>query len=170
MKTNFDLVKNRSVVMDGDDGMIMPYKIFPTVKDFVDFLNLPVEEKILDEDEKRYLKNIIRPFRNSVTDIHKIRYDEEYEYLYFKNGKPKKKYMYCLNEGKNKMNASRISSTINAAETAFASMISGDSVADLLETLSDLQLLQQALFAAVDNIAALDMEDKRREAENKRAF
>ena len=50
MKTNFELVKDRSVVMDGDGSSTMPYKIFPTVKDFVDFLNLPVEEKILDED------------------------------------------------------------------------------------------------------------------------
>ena len=80
MKTNFELVKDRPVVMDGID-MTMPYKIFPTVKDFVDFLNLPVEEKILDEDEKRYLKNVVRPFRNSVTDIHKRRYDDKYEYL-----------------------------------------------------------------------------------------
>lgn len=81
MKTNFELVKDRSVVMDGDGSVTTPYKIFPTVKDFVDFLNLPVEEKILDEDEKRYLKNIVRPFRNSVTDIYKRRYDDKYEYL-----------------------------------------------------------------------------------------
>lgn len=81
MKTNFELVKDRSIVMDGDGSVTTPYKIFPTVKDFVDFLNLPVEEKILDEDEKRYLKNVVRPFRNSVTDIHKRRYDDKYEYL-----------------------------------------------------------------------------------------
>lgn len=81
MKTNFELVKNRSVVMDGDGSVTTPYKIFPTVKDFVDFLNLPVEEKILDEDEKRYLKNIVRPFRNKITNIHKRRYDDKYEYL-----------------------------------------------------------------------------------------
>ena len=80
-KTNFDLVKDRNVIMDGDGSMIMPYKIFPTVKDFVDFLNLPVEEKILDEDEKRYLKNIVRPFRNSVTSIRKRQFDDKYEYI-----------------------------------------------------------------------------------------
>lgn len=80
MRTNFDLVKHRSVVMDGDNNMT-PYKIFPTVKDFVDFLNLPVKEKILDEDEKRYLKNIVRPFRDSVISIHKARYDNRYDYL-----------------------------------------------------------------------------------------
>lgn len=80
MKTNFDLVKDRSVVMDGDNNMT-PYKFFPTVKDFVDFLNLPVKEKILDEDEKRYLKNIVRPFRNSVVSIHKRGYDNRYDYL-----------------------------------------------------------------------------------------
>ena len=79
MKTNFELVKDRPVVMENTD--MTTYKIFPTVKDFVDFLNLPVEEKILDEDEKRYLKNVVRPFRNSVTDIYKRRYDHEYEYL-----------------------------------------------------------------------------------------
>ena len=80
MKTNFDLVKDRPVVMDGVD-MMMPYKIFPTVKDFVDFLNLTVEEKILDEDEKRYIKNIVRPFRDKVTSIYKRQYHDIYEYI-----------------------------------------------------------------------------------------
>jgi hypothetical protein len=80
MKTNFDLVKDRPVVMDGVD-MMMPYKIFPTVKDFVDFLNLTVEEKILDEDEKRYIKNIVRPFRDKVISICKREYDDIYEYI-----------------------------------------------------------------------------------------
>ena len=81
MKTNFDLVKDRSVVMDGDGSVTMPYKIFPTVKDFVDFLNLTVEEKILDEVEKRYIKNIIRPFRDKVTSICKKQFDDMYEYI-----------------------------------------------------------------------------------------
>ena len=81
MRTNFDLVKDRSVVMDGDGSVTMPYKIFPTVKDFIDFLNLPVEEKILDEDEKRYLKNIVRPFRNKITYIRKQQFDDIYEYI-----------------------------------------------------------------------------------------
>lgn len=27
----------------------------------------------------------------------------DYDYLYFKNGKPKKKYMYCLNRGLKEM-------------------------------------------------------------------
>ena len=80
MKTNFELVKDRPVVMDGID-MIEPYKIFPTVKDFVDFLNLTVEEKILDDVEKRYIKNLIRPFRNKVVSIRKRQYDNMYEYL-----------------------------------------------------------------------------------------
>ena len=80
MKTNFDLVKDRPVVMDGID-MMMPYKIFPTVKDFVDFLNLTVEEKILDEDEKRYIKNIVRPFRNKVKSIRKSQDNNMYEYI-----------------------------------------------------------------------------------------
>ena len=81
VKTNFDLVKDRSVVMDGDGNTTMPYKIFPTVKDFVDFLNIPVEEKILDDAEKRYIKNIVRPFKNKVTSIWKRTYDDIYEYI-----------------------------------------------------------------------------------------
>lgn len=80
MKTNFDLVKDRSVVMDGID-MIAPYKIFPTVKDFVDFLNLPVEEKILDDVEKRYIKNIVRPFREQVSSIKKFATAVDFENL-----------------------------------------------------------------------------------------
>lgn len=81
VKTNFDLVKDRSIVMDGDGSTTMPYKIFPTVKEFVDFLNLTVEEKILDEDEKRYIKNIVRPFRDKVTSIYKRQYHDIYEYI-----------------------------------------------------------------------------------------
>lgn len=82
MKTNFDLVKDRPVVMDGID-MTMPYKIFPTVKDFVDFLNLTVEEKILDDDEKRYIKNIVRPFWKKVIYVSKERSyeDNSLEYI-----------------------------------------------------------------------------------------
>ena len=80
MKTNFDLVKDRSVVIDGDNSFT-PYKIFPTVKDFVDFLNLPVAEKILDDAEKRYIKNIVRPFKDRVTSICKRRYDDIYAYI-----------------------------------------------------------------------------------------
>ena len=82
MKTNFDLVKDRSVVMDGDGSSTMPYKIFPTVKDFVDFLNLTVKEDILDKEEKKYIKNIVRPFRNQIIDICKNQFDDKYEYIY----------------------------------------------------------------------------------------
>ena len=83
VKTNFDLVKDRSVVMDGDGSTTMPYKIFPTVKEFVDFLNLTVEEKILDEDEKRYIKNIVRPFWKKVLYVLKERAynDDSLEYI-----------------------------------------------------------------------------------------
>ena len=62
MKTNFDLVKDKSILLDKT-------KLFPTVKDFIDFINLPVP--ILDEDEKRYIKNIVRPFRDKVKCITK---------------------------------------------------------------------------------------------------
>lgn len=81
MKTNFDLVKDRSVVMDGDGSSTMPYKIFPTVKDFVDFLNLTVKEDILDKEERKYIKNIVRPFRNKVTSIYKSQDNDMSEYI-----------------------------------------------------------------------------------------
>lgn len=81
MKTNFDLVKDKSVVMDGDGSSTMPYKIFPTVKDFVDFLNLTVKEDILDKEERKYIKNIVRPFRNKVTSIYKSQYNDMSEYI-----------------------------------------------------------------------------------------
>ena len=104
MKTNFDLVKDRSVVMDGIDS-ITPYKIFPTVKDFVDFLNLTVEEKILDEDEKRYIKNIVRPFRNKVISIRKSQHYDMYEYItiIYQEEDNHANYIYLPNFKKNTM-------------------------------------------------------------------
>lgn len=66
MKTNFDVVKDKSVIIE---GIGEPHKKFSTVKDFIDFINLPLS--ILDEDEKRYIKNIVRPFRNKVKCITK---------------------------------------------------------------------------------------------------
>ena len=104
MKTNFDLVKDRPVVMDGVD-MMMPYKIFPTVKDFVDFLNLTVEEKILDEDEKRYIKNIVRPFRNRDISIRKSQADTMYEYItiIYQEEDNHTNYIYLPNFKKNTM-------------------------------------------------------------------
>ena len=104
MKTNFDLVKDRSVVMDGIDS-ITPYKIFPTVKDFVDFLNLTVEEKILDEDEKRYIKNIVRPFRNKVISIRKSQDYDMYEYItiIYQEEDNHTNYIYLPNFKKNTM-------------------------------------------------------------------
>ena len=59
MKTNFDLVKDRSVVMDAT-----PYKIFPTVKDFVDFLGKAVFDRMtqvctsIEFKEPSYRKNL----------------------------------------------------------------------------------------------------------------
>ena len=104
MKTNFDLVKDRPVVMDGID-MMMPYKIFPTVKDFVDFLNLTVEEKILDEDEKRYIKNIVRPFRDKVISIRKSQDYDMYEYItiIYQEEDNHTNYIYLPNFKKNTM-------------------------------------------------------------------
>ena len=39
------------------------------------------EELILDEEEKEYLSNLIRPFRNKIKNIAKITVNEEKEYI-----------------------------------------------------------------------------------------
>ena len=69
-KTMFEVVKDRDVVLGSGDGDSQRY--FRTVKDFVDFLSLPVEEEKLDNVEKRYIKNFIRPFRDDIRYIKKI--------------------------------------------------------------------------------------------------
>ena len=120
MKTNFELVKDRPVVMDGID-MIEPYKIFPTVKDFVDFLNLgiPVIESIknntndkfiLDthlmvEKPERYIKNFVRPFRKQVISIRKSSYTNAYEYIVitYQDGYDTDRRIYLPNFKKNTM-------------------------------------------------------------------
>ena len=48
----------------------------------MDFLNLTVEEKILDEDEKRYIKNIVRPFWKKVIYVSKERSYEDNQLAY----------------------------------------------------------------------------------------
>lgn len=53
-RTNYELVKNQKVVMNGIG--------FNSVKDFVDFLALPAPEPILDRQERTYLKNVVAPF------------------------------------------------------------------------------------------------------------
>ena len=53
-KTNYELVKNYQVTMNGLG--------FNSVKDFIDFLNLPAPESILDRQERTYLKNVVAPF------------------------------------------------------------------------------------------------------------
>lgn len=70
METMFEEVKNRSVVLSSGDGDSQ--RFFRTVKDFVDFLNLPAEEEKLDDIEKRYIKDFIRPFRDKIVYIQKI--------------------------------------------------------------------------------------------------
>lgn len=69
-KTMFEEVKDRDVVLGSGNGDSQRY--FKTVKDFVDFLNLPAEEEKLDNVEKRYIKNFIRPFRDDIRYIKKI--------------------------------------------------------------------------------------------------
>ena len=52
-------------------------------------LTLEVEEPILDDAERKYLSDVIRPFRNEIEHIRKIRndyYKEEYILIYFKDG------------------------------------------------------------------------------------
>lgn len=69
-KSMFEVVKDRDIVLGSGNGDSQRY--FKTVKDFVDFLSLPVEEEKLDNVEKRYIKDFIRPFRDDITYIKKI--------------------------------------------------------------------------------------------------
>lgn len=69
-KTMFEEVKDRDVVLGSGNGESQKY--FKTVKDFVDFLSLSVEEEKLDNIEKRYIKDFIRPFRDNIIYIKKI--------------------------------------------------------------------------------------------------
>jgi len=46
------------------------------------------EEEILDETEKRYLSNVIKPFRDKVKAIKKISYSREFIRIYIKEDKP----------------------------------------------------------------------------------
>lgn len=46
------------------------------------------EEEILDETEKRYLSNVIKPFRDKVKAIKKISYPREFIRIYIKEDEP----------------------------------------------------------------------------------
>lgn len=46
------------------------------------------EEEILDETEKRYLSNVIKPFRDKVKAIKKISYSREFIKIYIKEDQP----------------------------------------------------------------------------------
>ena len=87
-KSMFEEVKDRDVVLGSGNGDSQRY--FRTVKDFVDFLNLPAEEEKLDNVEKRYIKDFIRPFRDDIRYIKKIStlytLKEQIRILYYKNG------------------------------------------------------------------------------------
>lgn len=92
-KTMFEEVKDRDIVLGSGNGDSQRY--FRTVKDFVDFLNLPAQEEKLDNIEKRYIKDFIRPFRDDIRYIKKIsspcytqqyREKEQITLNYYKNG------------------------------------------------------------------------------------
>lgn len=88
-KSMFEVVKDRDVVLGSGNGESQKY--FKTVKDFVDFLSLPVEEEKLDNVEKRYIKDFIRPFRDDIRYIKKISIytlqpKEQIKVVYYKNG------------------------------------------------------------------------------------
>ena len=46
------------------------------------------EEEILDETEKRYLSNVIKPFRDKVKAIEKVSYAREFIKIYIKEDEP----------------------------------------------------------------------------------
>ena len=87
-KTMFEEVKDRDIVLGSGNGDSQRY--FRTVKDFVDFLSLPVEEEKLDNVEKRYIKDFIRPFRDDIKYIKKVAtlytLKEQIRIIYYKNG------------------------------------------------------------------------------------
>jgi hypothetical protein len=88
-KSMFEVVKDRDVVLGSGNGESQKY--FKTVKDFVDFLSLPVEEEKLDNVEKRYIKDFIRPFRDDIRYIKKISIytlqpKEQIKVVYYKSG------------------------------------------------------------------------------------
>ena len=87
-KSMFEIVKDRDVVLGSGNGDSQRY--FKTVKDFVDFLSLPVEEEKLDNVEKRYIKDFIRPFRDDIKFIKKVStlytLKEQIRIIYYKNG------------------------------------------------------------------------------------
>ena len=87
-KSMFEVVKDRDVVLGSGNGDSQRY--FKTVKDFVDFLSLPVEEEKLDNVEKRYIKDFIRPFRDDIKFIKKVStlytLKEQIRIIYYKNG------------------------------------------------------------------------------------
>lgn len=91
-KSMFEEVKDRDVVLGSGNGESQKY--FKTVKDFVDFLSLPVEEEKLDNIEKRYIKDFIRPFRDDIqfikkvsTPLYTLQPKEQIKIVYYKNGK-----------------------------------------------------------------------------------
>ena len=55
---------------------------FKKAKEVMEFLNKTYKEEILDDVEKRYLRNIVRPFYDKVISVRKNNYysgnDEEY--------------------------------------------------------------------------------------------
>ena len=55
---------------------------FNNAKEYMNFLNKTYKEEILDDVEKRYLRNIVRPFYDKVISVRKNYYysgnDEEY--------------------------------------------------------------------------------------------
>jgi hypothetical protein len=88
-KSMFEEVKDRDVVLGSGNGETQKY--FKTVKDFIDFLSLPVEEEKLDNIEKRYIKDFIRPFRDDIRYIKKISIytlqpKEQIKVVYYKSG------------------------------------------------------------------------------------
>ena len=73
------------------DGMFEPFtkedvkKHFEEyVKSFKDYdikVEIKKKEPILDEKEKKYLSDVIRPFRDRVTHIAKYYYEKDYQYI-----------------------------------------------------------------------------------------
>lgn len=82
MQNYQSLLKNKGAViyLDNNDGK--KFQRFDSLKDFVEFLELPVAP-ILDRQERRYIKNLIRPFHDKVEHIRKECVDDVYRHCKF---------------------------------------------------------------------------------------
>lgn len=72
------------------DGSVISDNYTSYTDDILDWMARPYEEKILDDVERKYLSEVIKPFRKKVATISKFHTANTMQYIYFqmkdKNG------------------------------------------------------------------------------------